>query len=60
MNAKKFKTDAEIKLAELERFIQTWVPSKGDSEEGCQQLCLINRINALRHTINGVEDSDIG
>ncbi len=33
--------------------------TSGDSEIDCQRLSLLNRLNALSHCVNGIEQNDL-
>ena len=35
------------------------MPKKGDTEEDCQKLCLLNRLNEFEYFVNGVISDDL-
>lgn len=35
------------------------IPPKGDKEESCQRLTILNRLNDLEHAINGITEDDL-
>jgi len=47
------------KIGEMLFLIDEEMRSTGDSSEECQKLRLINRLHALEHAVNGVEESDL-
>lgn len=49
----KFKSMAAHHINELHDLINA-MPSKGDVEADCQRLCLLNRLSAFEHHVNGV------
>ena len=52
-----FKTDMTILISKAEDVIQR-LPDKGDKESDSQKICLINALNELEYTVNGVEVED--
>jgi hypothetical protein len=46
-------------LDALRSLITDNLTSKGDKEADCQRLTLLNRLSALEHAFNGIEDSDL-
>jgi hypothetical protein len=57
-NRAEFVEKAES-LTDHLRLLFEQMPSKGDVEEDCQRLCLINRLSDLEHYITGTEPEDL-
>lgn len=53
-----FKEVAE-ELVERLKMVVVDMPSKGDKEEDCQRLCLLNKIYEVEYCINGTEPQDM-
>ncbi len=51
--------ELEYLTGEIRTVIEHHMPSKGDVEEDCQRLCVLNSLSTLEHTINGIESADL-
>jgi hypothetical protein len=49
----------ENRIEEIQTLITENMPSKGDKEEDCQRLCLLNRLSDFEHTVNGTTMKDL-
>lgn len=57
MNIKAFKEQANIHLERLEILINS-MPNKGLKCEDSQKICLLDKLNRLDYTFNGIEEED--
>ena len=49
----------EEKANDIRFIIESIMPSKGDKEEYCQRLCLLNRLSDFEYAINGITSNDL-
>lgn len=49
----------ESHTAEIREIIESNMPSKGDSEDLCQRLCLLNALNDLEYLVAGIKAEDL-
>jgi len=47
------------KIGEMIYLVEQNMSDNGLCEEDCQRLCLINRLYALKHAVNGIEPEDL-
>lgn len=55
----KLQQDLHAGCDQLLDLIMRHLVSKGATSEDCQQMRLLNRLQSLRHAINGIEESDL-
>lgn len=53
----RFQIDMNNLISKAKYVIQR-LPDKGDKESDSQKICLINALNELEYTVNGVEMED--
>jgi hypothetical protein len=58
ISTEKFKNELYRLLRQIETAVEL-MPYKGDKCEDSQRICLIQAINELEHTINGISDKDL-
>jgi len=49
----------EDKAEEIGAIIRGEMPSKGDIEEDCQRLYLLNRLSEFEHAVKGITENDL-
>ena len=59
MELKDLKDNLENRTEVIRAIIERVMPSKGDKEEDCQRLTLLNRLREFEFAINGIEPEDL-
>jgi hypothetical protein len=59
MDIDTFQHELHAKAEEIRALIVSAMPSKGDCENDCQRLYVLNRLDALCYSFNGIEASDL-
>lgn len=59
MELRDLRHSLENRAKEIRTLIESVMPSKGDKEEDCQRLTLLNRLGDLENAINGIEEADL-
>jgi hypothetical protein len=53
-----FQSEAEEHIYRLRKLFEK-LPSKGQKEEDCQRLCLLNALSDVEHCVNGTTQDDM-
>ena len=46
-------------LDNFEEVLLLNLKDNGDTAEGCQKMCILENLNQLRYSVNGIESSDL-
>ena len=60
LNYKNGSIQANIsqRIESLQDYIKDRIPSKGDKEEFCQQLTILNRLSDVEYAVDSLTDED--